>query len=98
MKTILIVHFAFAVLTIVLTFLVALAAKSRLRQVYDYMESPKHSVAETILIFTQLLAFALFPIVNIIYCLNVIFNTDSTIDEVANKLDAELVAVVKRDK
>ena len=93
MKTILIIHLVFAVLTFVVTF----SALGRLRQKYAYMKAPKQSGAEKGLFFLRLAVIALLPIFNIIYCLVVIFNAESVIESTVNSSEKDLIATIERD-
>lgn len=97
MKTILIIHLVFAVLTFVVTFFVAFSALGRLRQKYAYMKAPKQSGAEKGLFFLRLAVIALLPIFNIIYCLVVIFNAESVIESTVNSSEKDLIASIERD-
>lgn len=97
MKTILIIHLVFAVLTFVVTFFVAFSALGRLRQKYAYMEIPKRSGAEKGFFFLRLAVIALLPIFNIIYCLVVIFNADAVIEDTVKGSEKDFISSIERD-
>lgn len=97
MKTILIIHLVFAVLTFVVTFFVAFSAIGRLRQKYAYMEMPKRSGAEKGLFFLRLVVIALLPIFNIIYCLVVVFNAESVIENTVKGTEKDFISTIERD-
>lgn len=97
MKTILIIHLVFAVLTIILSFMISMSAVARLRRRYAYIEFPKASVVERIFTFLRLMIFALLPVFNIVYCLVIIFKTDYLIQETEKRMNDDLITTIDRD-
>lgn len=97
MKIALMIHFAFAILAIIVTLLIALSAVGRLRRKYSYVEIPKQSWAEKYFAYLRIGIIALIPVFNIIYVFVGIFNAETMIATIVHDLEKDAISTIERD-